>query len=65
MKTVYLVWYNWFEHHYGELKEGKSLDGIFQEIEDAKNYILKQNHPDDYEIEEFYEYYEGSTKEKT
>lgn len=39
MKTVYFVWYNWFEHNYGELKERKSLDGIFQKIEDAKNHI--------------------------
>lgn len=64
MKTVYFVWYNWFEHNYGELKERKNLDGIFQKIEDAKNHILKQNYPDDYEIE-VYEYYEGNTKEKS
>lgn len=57
MKAVYLVWYDCFEYHYGELKEGKILDGIFEDIEDAKFYISKQRYPHDYEVEEFYEYY--------
>jgi hypothetical protein len=57
IKTVYLVWYNWIEYHYGELKKRKNLDGIFEDIEDAKFYISKQHYPHNYEVEEFYEYY--------
>lgn len=63
MKTVYLVWYNWYEHHYGQLKEGRNLEGIFENIEDAKSYISRR--PccrSDYEIEEFYDYYKSSQK---
>lgn len=63
MKTVYLVWYNWCEHHYGCLKDGRNLDGIFENIEDARAYISRQPCcSSDYEIEEFYDYYKSSQK---
>lgn len=54
MKTVYIVYY--IEEYYKEKK--KYVDAIFESLEDARNYVDKEEFSGYYEIEEFLSFYE-------
>lgn len=64
MKEIYIVLQYYKEHHYGDVHEQTCVEGVFENIEDAKAYIKSRRFPDDYELVDWVDYYESGAKER-
>ena len=58
MKQIYIVLYDYIYN------DRPYIDGVFENIEDAKAYIESQDFPGDYELIDWVDYYESGAKEK-
>ena len=58
MKQIYIVLNDYIYN------DEPYIEGVFENIEDAKAYIESQDFPDDYELIDWVDYYESGAKEK-